>query len=216
MFGWASRNLENMLWFSFLFVLSLLLLMVIASPAEAQVLRKKKSLGPVPQCTECHRWCKECSELDMTGRALCLHHWRHFIFIKTWQNAMVFIEKMGLQFPFFCSFSFRVCLWGLHVGVEFCVCLIEIFVPTICKNFLPSEFPSQFTSQIAQTKIGHKAPWRSNYSNNFLCPVHSLSPDEVTPVPCQWLLTLKPRSPLMCDSLNTETRFITEWILSFI
>lgn len=65
-----------MVQFSIVFtvVLSLVLLTVIASPVGAQALRKQKSLGPVPQCTECHRWCKECSELGVADRALRLHH----------------------------------------------------------------------------------------------------------------------------------------------
>lgn len=87
----------------FTVVLSLVLLMVIASPAGVPGLGKEKSLCPVPQYSECHRWCEECFELDVADRTLCLS----YLDMIEWDAVNM---KMGIEFPFCCFFSFRFCL----------------------------------------------------------------------------------------------------------
>lgn len=124
-------------------VLSLTLLTVVTPPAAAQALRKQALVTGGAR-----------SALSSVGLA------GPFVFItEGYQDTTEWDgnhRKMGFQFPL-CSFSLRACLSGLHVG-QFCLCLLEIFAPTIHKNFSPCPFLSQFTSQVAQIKIGNQAP----------------------------------------------------------
>lgn len=152
MFVWVGRDLENKLWFSFLWLLqwfSPLYYLCFLWLWHLQLQHKlsgNKPLLQVVQGVPSAQWGWQ-GTLSSSVKV-----------IRTWQSGMAVIEKMKFQYPL-CSFSLRTSLYGLHVG-QFCVCLLEIFAPAICRNFSPCPFLSHFTGQVAQIKTGNKAFWR--------------------------------------------------------
>lgn len=183
MFGWVSGSLENMLWFSFLLFLQWFCHLCFLQSQHLQL--QHKLSGNRSLCAQFHE------VLSVTGvvrNALSsLRLTGHFLCITEGYQDMTEWDAVHRENGTAVSILLLLFLQSMSVWIvcrtAFSLCLLEIFALMIRKNFLPSPFLSQFTSQIAHTKIGHKAPRRSSYSNNFIC--HVPSPEEVIPVPCQ-------------------------------